>query len=149
MKTKMSLSDEKLGHVAPSAQHLDAGTCGRRPERLFQWPVPNHGRIEFEIFPSQHRDHIDKPVGALSWIEMTNEDHPGPTVLATDVSYEVDRVASVGDDHQTLVGYVVELVGLVGHITRHRGDDIGTSGVVAVKGSVRLALQRLMWQCRS
>ena len=75
---------------------------------------------------------------------MTHEDDAGPPLLATDVSEKVDRVPSVGYDYETLVRHLVDSVGLVGHIGGHRGNDIGTSGVVAVKGSVGLALKRLI-----
>ena len=113
-------------------------------ERLLQRPVSDHGGIEVEVILSQRRDHIDEPVRALPWIEMAHENDARPPVPATDVGREVDRVPGVGDDHKTILGNVVELVGLLGHVAGHRGDDVGPSGVVAVEGPIRLPLKRPM-----
>ena len=72
---------------------------------------------------------------------MAHENDARPPVPAADVRREVDRVPGVGDDHKTILGHVVELVGLLGHVARHRGDDVGPSGVVAVEGPIRLPLK--------
>ena len=75
---------------------------------------------------------------------MAHENDARPPVPATNVRREVDRVPGVGDDHETILGHVVELVGLLGHVAGHRGDDVGPSGVVAVEGPIRLPLKGTM-----